>query len=299
MTVEEKVKLLVGMGFILNIPMPPQVEMDAANIPMLPQMDPEDMEVPEKVPRAAGRTHAIPRLGIPSLTLSDGPAGVRIAPVRKGEPNRTYHATAFPVATLTASSWDTELVRAVGRAFGRELREYGADIVLAPGLNIHRNPLCGRNFEYYSEDPLLSGSLAAAFVDGVESEGVGTAPKHFVANNQEFNRLQLNTLVSERALREIYLRGFEIAVRASQPWSVMTAYNLINGTYAAESRGLLIGPSDPVGRVESLATSGNLRLVLRYIESPHTETLVSLFEGDAIAVTMMNSFAPPPAKPTL
>ena len=240
MTVEEKIRLLVGMGFRLDIPTtPPEDTAGGTAFPMLPAMDPEDVAAPEKVPGAAGRTHAIPRLGIPSLTLSDGPAGVRIAPVREGDPDRTYHATAFPVATLTASSWDTELVRAVGKAFGRELREYGADILLAPGMNIHRNPLGGRNFEYYSEDPLLSGSLAAAFVDGVESEGVGTAPKHFAANNQEFNRMQLNTVVSERALREIYLRGFEIAVRTSQPWSVMTSYNLINGTYTSESHGLL------------------------------------------------------------
>ncbi|HTD99896.1 MAG TPA: glycoside hydrolase family 3 C-terminal domain-containing protein [Mucilaginibacter sp.] len=243
MTLEEKAKLVVGMGFKMpGMPPPSPKQMkDGVDIGgfKLPPSDEDAYNIPEKVPGAAGRTHAIKRLGIPSITVADGPAGIRIDPFRGKDSSKSYYATAFPVGTLLASSWDPALVKKVGEAFGSEVHEYGADILLGPGVNIHRNPLGGRNFEYYSEDPLVTGRTAAAIINGIQSQGVGTSIKHFAANNQETNRNSVNTIVSQRAMREIYLKGFEIAIKTSSPWTVMSSYNKLNGTYTSERRDLI------------------------------------------------------------
>ena len=224
-----------------------------------------------RVPGSAGETSgALEEDGIPSLVMADGPAGIRLRqwyevdketdsiyemgvlgslengilePGVHHENADTYYqyCTAFPVGTALAQTWDTDLMTEFGKAIAEEMEEFHVNLWLAPGMNIHRNPLCGRNYEYYSEDPYLSGMLAAAVTRGVQSKsGCGVTIKHFACNNQEDNRMGVDSCVSERALREIYLRGFEIAVKEGNPVSIMTSYNLINGIHAANSKDLCI-----------------------------------------------------------
>jgi len=221
MTLEEKVSLLVGVG--------------AWNGNDIAQ---EIKDAKALIPGCAGQTYPIPRLGIPSVMLPDGPGGLRINPTRQDD-DKTYYCTSFPVATLLAQSWNPQLVEEVGAAIGDEVKRYGADCLLAPALNLHRNPLLGRSFEYYSEDPVVSGKTAAAMVRGVQSNGVGATIKHYALNNQETNRMANDVRIDQQTARELYLKGFEIAVRESQPWAVMTSYNKVNGTYAPENATLI------------------------------------------------------------
>ena len=221
MTLEEKAQLLVGGG---------HNDFVGSGAMMGHQK--------KLVAGAAGITVAIDRLGIPATVMADGPAGVHIDAKREGDP-RSYAATGFPVGTCLASTWNTELVRQVGEAIGNETLEYGCDVILGPGMNLHRNPLCGRNFEYYSEDPVVTGMIGTAMVQGIQSQGVGTSPKHFAVNSQESDRTRVDERVSQRALRELYLRGFEMMVRRSQPWTIMSSYNIINGVFAQGNKDML------------------------------------------------------------
>ncbi len=218
MTLEEKIGMTVGDGrFLINSQNEKIADVFIAN---------------------RNSKMVIPRLNIKTTALTDGPSGINKNPAPEGAIEYTF-TTAFPTSTCLAATWNTALVENVGNAFGNELLEYDYDLVLMPALNLHRNPRCGRSFEYYSEDPLLSGKLASSMVNGLQSNGIGATLKHFVANNQESNRRKYNAVVSQRALREIYLRGFEIAVKESHPKAIMTSYNKLNGFYTAETPDLL------------------------------------------------------------
>lgn len=203
----------------------------------------DSLTLEEKASLCSGKdfwhTEAIDRVGLPSVMLTDGPHGLRKQKQSKDFSGGSYEATCFPTASCLASSWDRELLHQVGEALGEECLEQDVGVLLGPGANIKRSPLCGRNFEYFSEDPFLAGELASALIQGVQSKGVGTSLKHFAVNNQESNRMTIDALVDERAFREIYLAGFERAVKKAKPKTVMCAYNRINGTYASQNRLLL------------------------------------------------------------
>lgn len=207
MTLEEKVYMVIGCGMSMG---------DGA-----------------KFPGTAGRTYDIPRLGIPSVYLADGPHRLAMS-VKRDFDSRFYYATEFPSGTTVAATFDPNAAYQVGAALGEEVKDYGMDVLLAPGANLMRNALCGRNHEYYSEDPVVTGKMAAGYIKGVQSQGVGTCLKHFAVNNQETNRNNNDSRVAQRPLRELYLKGFEIAVKESQPWSIMTSYNKVNGKYTCE-----------------------------------------------------------------
>lgn len=199
------------------------------------------MTLKEKASLCSGKDFwhlkSIERLGLPEIMVCDGPHGLRKqnAENKKVGIGNSYPATCFPTAVTTACSWDRDLIYKMGQALAEECLQHGVSVLLGPGVNIKRSPLCGRNFEYFSEDPELAGEMGAAFIAGVQSKGIGTSLKHFAGNSQEMKRMTSNSIIDERALREIYLRAFEKAVKKSQPWTVMNAYNLLNGTYCSEN----------------------------------------------------------------
>ena len=205
----------------------------------------QKMTLPEKAALLQGKTnwttYNIPRLGIPSIFVSDGPHGLRKQAGAEDHLglNESVPATCFPTAATMANSWDPELGQELGRALGQEAAANDVHVVLGPGLNMKRSPLCGRNFEYFSEDPYLAGKMAAAYIRGIQENGVGACPKHFAVNSQELRRMSVDAVVDERTLREIYLTGFEIAVKEGNPKTIMTSYNSVNGTYANENAHLL------------------------------------------------------------
>jgi beta-glucosidase len=218
LTIHEKVSLLVGIG-------------------QNTYRNPPTGSKTVLAPGAAGYTSAVPRLGLTPVSMADGPSGVRLYP--GADDYKETFCTAFPSAISIGASWDTEVAETIGKATGEEAREYGIDVLLAPGMNLQRNPLCGRNFEYYSEDPLITGKMAAAYTNGVQSNGIGATLKVAFAYNQETLRREYNAIISQRAIREIYLRSFEIAIGESNPWAIMTSYNLVNGLLTSENPDLL------------------------------------------------------------
>lgn len=203
----------------------------------------EGLSLEEKAALCVGRdfwhTIGIERFDIPSIMMTDGPHGLRKMKENGDLAGRSHEATCFPTASCLAASWDRELLREVGEALGEECLQEGVGVLLGPGANIKRSPLCGRNFEYYSEDPYITGEMAASLIQGVQSKGIGTSLKHYAVNNQETLRMTIDAFVDERALREIYLAGFEKAVKQALPWTVMCSYNRVNGTYASENPVLL------------------------------------------------------------
>jgi beta-glucosidase len=202
------------------------------------------MSLEEKAALCTGASHwtttPIERLGIPALTMSDGPHGVRREAELDSLTSESLPATCFPTASCTASTWDVDLAREMGEALAEECIALGVDVLLGPGVNMKRTPLCGRNFEYFSEDPYLAGQMGASLINGVQSKGVGTSLKHYATNNQETRRLIISAEMDERTLREIYLPAFETAVRQGKPWTVMCAYNKLNGAYLSENHKLLV-----------------------------------------------------------
>ncbi len=266
LTPEEKVDLVVGCGAGWGNP-------DA------------------KFPGTAGWTRAVPRLGIPSIYFADGPQGVNMAQAREYD-TADYSCTFFLSGSTLATSWDVDAAQAIGQAIGQELKERGLDVILGPGMNLHRNILCGRNQEYFSEDPLLSGKLAAAWIRGAQSNGIATSLKHFAVNNQETNRKENDSRVSQRALRELYLKGFEIAVKEGNPWTVMGSYNYVNGVHACENewlltdvlrrewgwRGVVMSDWDGVVR-QADAVSAGCDLVEPGTEADRTALLAALEDG--------------------
>lgn len=207
----------------------------------------QKMTLEEKASLCSGHDYwhseGVPSAGIPSIMLTDGPHGIRKRAEKTSEQRHSIlkgaPAICYPTASATACSWDTDLLYKMGQALGDECLKERISVLLGPGVNIKRSPLCGRNFEYFSEDPVLAGEMAAAFINGVQSKGIGTSIKHYAVNNQETRRMTVNAVVDERTLRELYLAPFERAIKKAQPWTVMCAYNRLNGVYCAENKWLL------------------------------------------------------------